>query len=615
MTIPYKYTETGSRYILGYNGFSTEYLNNKAYEYRYRTNRVYGDVLTLPYHINDVSVSPNEVINSDIINNKLSLLYKNYVYLLTQCSISKIDGLEDYRGSSHFPTSLYTSPQSGIYKTKYTPQPVDSLLDQGVRSIALCPNITPGVNSLVVATGNKLMLCKFQPTHQENACHNISMISTSGSEILVDSENDLEFKSIKKIVTNNKGGLYTLDTGRNIIYKHNIRGLTRGDRILNSKQTAGRMLDVMVGKSGDLNSKVQFSNPIDMTHHRSRLYVLDGGSRNYRIKVYDDQINWLNTYNISLDFIEHTPISISCNTDSMYILTESGQLIQYDIGEMDQGYFAPIRSIKLSIVDVDYNLIERYVEIKFSTINDNVAYVVTNKSVYKMMVDKLNRPVGHVDWVKHNITTTNVSPICIDMIERHDRVGLDVIVVADVNITMPNRSRETLVLHFTDGDNLMHMLNSGYESNIIKYENITINSEEYVSPFVYNKAISKMLHNLNMLYDNTIYIVSDEITSTGEYKYPGVRYVSEDEIKKLRIQDTLKDTMFIGVNELVCSATLNRCFSDIIQKQYAALNLIRDRKNGVEFYYKSINRLKRLPVKVIESYLTSGYRYRIQKIE
>ena len=68
---------------------------------------------------------------------------------------------------------------------------------------------------------------------------------------------------------------------------------------------------------------------------------------------------------------------------------------------------------------------------------------------------------------------------------------------------------------------------------------------------MYNKTISKMLHNLNMLYDSTIYIVSDEITGTGEYKYPGVRYVSEDEIKNLRIQDTLKDTMYIGVNELV----------------------------------------------------------------
>ena len=615
MTIPYKYTETGELYILGYNGFETEYLNQKAYEYGYRTNRTYGDTLKLPYDIDDVKVLPNEIINSDTINSKLELLYKNYVYALTQCSIGKIDGLEDFRGSTHFPSSLYDAPISGLYKTEYTPQTTDSLLDRGVRSIALCPNITPGVDSLVVATGNRLLLCKFEPVHQENSCHNISMISTSASEILVDSENDLEFKSIKKIVTNRKGGLYTLDTGRNIIYKHNIRGLTRGDRILNSKQTAGRMLDVMVGKSGDLNSKVQFANPIDMTHHRDRLYVLDGGSRNYRIKVYDDQINWLNTYNISLDFIKYTPVSMSCNTDSLYILTDSGQLVQYDISEMDRGYFSPVRSTKLSIIDVDYNLTEKYIEIKFSTTNDNILYVVTNKSVYKMMVDKLGRPVGHVDWVKHNITTTDVSPICIDIIERQDTVGLNVLVMADVKINVPGRDHETLALHFTDGDNLMHMLNPGYETNIIKYENITINSEEYVSPFVYNKTISKMLHNLNMLYDSTIYIVSDEITGTGEYKYPGVRYVSEDEIKNLRIQDTLKDTMYIGVNELVSSSTLNRCFSDIISKQSAALHLIRDRKNNSEFYYKSINRLKRLPVKVVESYLQTGYRYRIQKIE
>jgi hypothetical protein len=613
--ITYKQTETGQRYILGYNAFNTDYLNSLAYQYGYRSNRVYGDVMDLPYNYDNIKILPNELINSDTINTKIELLYKNYVYILTKCSIGKIDGLESFKGSSYLPYSIYNTPHTGDLRMDYKPQLTDTLLDQGIRSMAMCPNSDEGVDSMILATANRLMLCRFTGHTGNNQSHTISMISTSGSEMLVDSENDLEFKSIKKIVTNNKGGLFTLDTGRDIIYKHNIRGLTRGDRILNHKETAGRMLDVMVGKSGDIDSKIQFSNPIDIEYHRDRLYVLDGGSRNYRIKVYDDQINWLDTYNISLDFLSHSPISIAGNTDSIFILTDSGTVIQYNIDSLNSGNLEAVKSSAVSIIDTDYNTEEKYIEIKFSPINDNTCYIVTNKSVYKLMVDKIDKLVGKVDWSKHSIATSDLSPICIGMFPQYNAIGINAVVVADAKIPNQNRTHETLLLHFTDSDNMMNMMNDQYESNIIKYDNITIKPEEYVSPFVYNKMIAKLLHNLNVIYNHIVYIISNEISSAGSFNYPGIRYVSEEELNEFRLNDTLENTLYIGVNELVSSATINRCLRDIIDKQVSTMLLIRDRNNLPEFYYNSVNKLKRLPVPVVESYLASGYRYRIQKIE
>jgi hypothetical protein len=613
--IIYKQTSTGEKYIVGFNAFRTDYLNKLAADYNYRSNRVYGESLELPYDESMLKIGPNALINSETVNEKLHLLYKNYIYILSKSSIGKIDAFADYRGSSHFPPNIYDAPHQGAYKTEYVPQSTDSILDAGVRSVVMTGNNDPDYDSMVVALPNRLLLCKFRTLESQQSCHSISVISTSGSEMLVDSENDLEFKSIKKVVTNNKGALFTLDTGRSIIYRHNIRGLTRGDRILNAKETTGRMLDVMVGRAGDINSKIQFANPIDITYHRNRLYVLDGGSRNFRIKVYDDQINWLDTYNISLDYTKHSPISIAGNTDSIFILTEEGVVIQYSIDDLHEGRLAPIGEQRVNIIDTDYNLVEKYIEIKFSTINDNTCYIVTNRSVYKLMVDKLDRLVGQVDWVKHRITSMNVTPICMDFIERRDEIGLNVIVASDVILNDPNRTHETLLLHFTDNDNMLNMMSDGYETNLITYDNITIKPEEYVSPLVYNKAISKLLHNLNIIYNSIVYIVSNEITPTGSSKYPGIRYISEDELSTFRIHDALKQTKYIGVNELVSSATINRCLQDIVSKQNTVLHLIRDRNNTLDFYYGSVNRLKRLPVPVVESYLASGYRYRIQKIE
>lgn len=615
MTTQYKYTETGRRYILGYNSFKTDYINSLAHKYGYRSNRVYGDQLNLPHDYESIKFKPNEIINYEAVNKKIELIYKNYIYILTKCSIGKTDGLQEFRGTSYINISSYDNTTTGAYKAAYTTQPQDSILDNDVRSVELTDNIMPGSYSLIVATKNRLLLTKFTPVSGEKQSHYITMISTPESEHLVDSENDLEFKSIKKIVSNHKGALFTLDTGRNIIYRHNIKGLTRGDRILNSKQTTGRMLDVMVGVPGDINSKIQFVNPVDIHYYDNRLYVLDGEASNYRVKVYDDQINWLETYNISLDFVTNTPVSIACNQGHLYILTTQGQLMSYNISQLQQGILIPVMNENVNIIDTDYNKVEKYIEIKFSKTNDNICYIITNRSVYKKMVDNITTVVGYVDWKKHQITTTVVHPIGLAMIEQYNHVGNEVVLLADTILTGHSRAKETLLYHFKDSDNLMYMLNEQYEENIIKLEDCYIKPGEYVSSFVYNKIITKMLYNINLVYDNISYVASAELTETGSLKYPGVRYVSELEVSKYRVGTSIDETNYIGVNELVSTGTLNRFVLDITTRQTNILDLIRTRTNSPEFYHGSYNILKRNPVPAVESYLSTDFLYRTIKIE
>jgi len=609
---PYKFTTSGEKFIPGFNAFKTEYINNLAYTYQYRSSRVYSDIMTLPYNYNDVRINTNQAIDSEAINSKIASLYKNYIYLLTKCSIGKTDGLDEFRGSTSLPASAYDHPILGLYTTAYTPTTEYNVFDAGIRSTAFLPNISTGVDSLVIATPNRLILCKFKSLEEEGTCHQLTVVSTSASESLVDSENDLEFKSISKVVSNDKGSIFTLDTGRSIIYKHNVKGLTRDDRILKAKETTGRMLDVMMGTTGDISSKIQFYNPIDISYHNDRLYVLDGGDRNYRIKVYDDQLNWSDTYNISLDFIQHNPISIAGDNGKIYVLTQQGIMLIYSISELQSGVLIPLEVVDVDLIDTDYNTVEKYIEVKFSSVNDNICYIVTNRSVYKKMVDKLSLTVGHVDWEKHNICTGSVEPICATITEQHTGVGNIVVLFAKVNT--PTGS-EIQLLHFTDQDYMMDMLDAQYEGNVISVEDCMIKPEEYVSSFVYNKAISKLLFNINLIYNSIIFVASSEITETGTRKYPGIRYVGEYEVAESRILDDTISSNYIGVNELVSASTLNRCLHDVVSKQEQVLNLIRDRTNRDEFYNGSVNILKNSPVPVVESFLSSGYMYRLQKIE
>lgn len=616
MNVPYKYTAQGVKYIPDYTSFSREYLNELAYSLNLKSNRVFGTELQLPYTKSDVEVKFNEQINSLKINSIVEKLYTNYVYILTQCKIYNTDSLPEFRGSSSIPSSIYNAPYiEGQYKTSYTPVTGDTLLQNGVKTLLLTNHRTPGVYSMVIATNNRLILGKFQQIKAKGKAHQITIISNSESERLVDSENDMLFKSIKKVVTDGKGYIYTLDTGRTIIYKHNIRGLTNDDNILLTKETKGRMLEIMVGTKGSVSSKTRFNNPMDMIYYKNNIYVLDNDVRNYQVKVYDEQLNWVSTFNLSLDFVVDDPINIVANNDLLYILTEQGRVYIYDIPGLYIGNWYPVKVVDLKIIDTDYNKVERYVELNFSTINSNVCYVLTNKNIYKKVVDQLELTAGTVEWSKRQICTGKCVPETMTIVSDNTELKDVALVVANVDIdNHPHKNSERNILHFTDPDKPLELIDFGYEQDILTLEDCKVAPEEYVSSFVYNKLVAKMLYNINLIYNNLLYVPTSEINSSGERLYTGTRYIPDVEVSEYRLDRDAVVVSQIGINELVSSAVINRCMSLIITAQHKVLDLIKTKVNPPEFYKNRVNVLKSSPVPVVESHLETGYTYRIQKL-
>lgn len=615
--ITYTYLPNGYRYIPGYNDFKSEYLNEYAYKHKLPSNRVFESKLKLPYTGNELKVKFNEYVDYSTINSLIDKLYTNFVYVLSQCKTYHIDGIYNYRGSSAFVLESYEQTVVGKYKTDYTHLAQPNMFNElDVRSMVLTDHRNTGMYSLILATKDRLILNKFEPIHLPGQSHKITTVSTSASEMFIDSDNDLKFKEIKKIVTNDKGYLFTLDTGRNIIYKHNIRGLTNDDDILLRKQTTGRLLDTMMGTNGDIDSKIQFNNPIDMIYNSGLLYVLDKDVRNYQIKVYDDQLNWVASYNISLDFVRNNPKSFAANDGYLYILTDEGLCYIYSINELATGNLQADRQVNMNIVDKDYNKTEKYLGLQFSHTNTNVCYVVTNRSIYKKTIDQLDLTAGKIDWAKHSIAHGDVNPI-LSTSMASNTLPEDLVIVYGASYSTQNatgqRLRDNILLYFRDKDPQLELLAEDWEQYVLKLEDIHIKPNEYVSAFVYNKMVVKLLNNINIIYNSIVSVPTAETNDIGQSIYRGIRYVSANEVNNYRLTSEKINSNNIGVNEMVSSAVYNRCLSTIIESLNSVLELIATRANTKEFYRNRTNILKKHPVPVVESYLPTGYRYRIQK--
>ena len=612
----YRYTESGQRYIPGFTSFATDYLNEITYKYDIKTNRLYDEPHSLPIGQNSIKMQINEVVTSESINDKIEQLYQNYLYILTRTKIAKADAITEYRGPVGLTDQIYTQPVTGAYRTEYQQmlQHVvtgNNILDD-VTSITLTEHIQYGVDSLIVTTPKTIKLFKFKQLIQDGVNCVVKVISDQETENLVDSNSDLTFVNVVDCVMSSKGHGYVLDAGSNIIYKYNMRGLTVDDRVLLNKQTTGRLLLGKLGGVGSTSDKIRFETPMCLYYAHDQLYVLDRNSNSsqYWVKLYDSQLNWIDSFNLSLSFTRDTPIKIVVDGNKqLYILTDTGKLYQFSVQQLLAGNYAPYTIHDLNIVDRDLNPDEQYVDIVLSTINTNLAYIVTDKSIYKKYMDKLSSNIGRIDWNRLNIGSGNVTPSMFAINDHHAKLG-DVMLILGTDIS--SSGRHQLLYNCNDEENIISMLDDVYETRLFKLQDVYIKPGEYISAFVYNKALSKMYYNLRSVIDNIKFIASVEIDSHGNSLYPGVRYISREETSKYDINPTTQD--YIGVNELVCTGTINRSLLRVYKKQQDIMEMLQDRSNSEAFFNTTTMHLKRTPVPYIEHKLPTQATHRIQKL-
>lgn len=581
---------TTTHYIPGQTSYTRDELNLYAARYNISNDRVYGDDLQLKYDVNDIVIPTNSIITSDIINNVANKLFENYMHILSRCKVAKTDAFSSYRGFFELTEDNTMQPNTGYYSTDPINSITNNMLDGNVTTIDLINTIQPGVYGMVISTRKSIQLYNFVPSYKPYMNGVIVPVSQQQGEAQVETNNQLEFDNIQKVILDNRDYMYVYDSGRYVLYKYNIKGLTRQDKVLLEQETRGRQLVEVFGGRGSVSTPTQFNNVIDLTLDEltNQIYVLDRGDDQFYIKMYDDQLNWLDSYNISIDFRNDTPLKIKIHKDRLYILTETGSLFEYKLSELQSGIHDATNVIDLDVVDFDFVDDEYYMDIVFSSTSGNMCYVHTNKTVYKKYLTRMDKIVATIAWSKHDILGGYVQPTSM-MLHNRANTTDDIMLITGVA-----SDGETRLMHFIDAENVQEMLARNYEDQIYILDDITIDPNETVSSFVYNKFIYKFMYNNLAVLNNLKYIATIELGFEGNFIYPGIRYISQQEINN--IITNRNDNVYIGVNELVTTGVLNRVLRDIVIDQKLLLDALVDRRNKQEFYDSTVLVMKKTPV-------------------
>ena len=121
-----------------------------------------------------------------------------------------------------------------------------------------------------------------------------------------------------------------------------------------------------------------------------------------------------------------------------------------------------------------------------------------------------------------------------------------------------------------------------------------------------------MYYNLQLINTNLQLIASAEVNDLGEMLYPGVRYISREEVDRFNTEPGVQHT--IGINEMLTGATINRSLQQVYNTQLKTLEMLQDRLNIFDFFENTTLRLRRFPVKYMDQTLPSDVSYRITKL-
>ena len=590
-----------TNYIPGYTSYERQDLNVAAAKYSISNDRVYDDELQLIYNEKDIAIPTNSIITSDLLNSIAEKLFENYMYMLSRCKLAKTDAFDTYRG--HFELSEDTKTQvvTGAYSTEPITNIQNNMLSDDTSTIDLINTTQPGVYGMVVASKTSIQLYDFIPSYKPYQNGLVVPVSQQQGETLVENNNQLEFSNIQKVLLDDNESMYVYDSDRYVLYKYNIKGLTKKDVVYLDLETKGRQLMEIFGGQGTVNTPTQFSDVIDLAYDKShdQIYVLDRGDTQYYVKLYDNQLNWLDSFNVSLDFRNNTPMRIKVFQNTLYILTTTGILYQYNVDELKLGRYDSNTRVDLDVIDFDFVTDEYYVDIVFSDTSGNLCYVHTNKTIYKKYLTRLDRVVANISWRKHNILSGNAKPKSIVL---HNRAGTtdDIMLIVAEAIDGENR-----LLHFRDTESLQELLARNYEDQIFILSDITIKPNETVSSFVYNKYVFKFLYNNLTILNNLKYVPTVELDVEGDFLYPGIRYISQQDINS--IIKTRDNSIYVGVNELITTGVLNRVLRDIVKDQRTTLTAIVDRKNTKDFFDRTVLELSKTPVPHVKHIISTQY--------
>ena len=540
----------------------------------FEIDRYMGDVLTLPFTFDDLKIKSNELVKADNINAVFAKLYHNFLYINSQTKVADNNFPKNYRGfvaSTDTPGRVdlgwfpSVSANSDIKTQLDNKAATATMLSGVVAGDFVMPEYSPTEYFGVVALSSSIV--GFKSSIDDTT------VTVKLDETTVEDTADMTFQDIKAVKFNSENRLYVIDG--TLVYKFDIDPVLTSNRAISS---LGRFLiQTIGGKSNDIYDKERFNIPVDIAvGNNDNVYILDQGD--YGFKYYDNNLNWMKTvackniFTTELSGGSAVAIDIDRTTDYVYILSDNGIILEYD----DSFIFK--KSVKIGDPIVSG---ETFRNITFSNKTSNVVYLQSTHSVYKKYITKLKNSIGSFRMSDNNIANETFTFCSIPRATDHT---YDYVYIGGDSTHAGITTTVSKIYKFNEEVSFKTVIIDSYKSNLLPLSSINITGSEYVTDLTFNKAINKFMFNQLQMRDSFKCLFTAQYDSIGRVQLTGINYLMESDYNLFSFEIT--SDFYIGLNEPVFAANINRCFQKIYDFQLDLLKMCEEKISN-KFPYSS----------------------------
>ena len=509
-------------------------------------DRYLGSTLSLPYSSFDsIKIQPNETVTNFNINNIISKLYDNYLYLYKSAHVASniipltsIAAIGNYNGKFNW--------FRGLSSTQFNAISSLGLNIDLSNVLAIKYNHDLDQYVLATTTGTDIIILNSNST--------FTSITTALSTSTVFQGSNVNWQKIQDITFSDSddNAMYVLDLQANSISLYDASGFLTNDNLLQNIL----VYENSIGGFGTFDDNTKFNAPISIDYLNSEVFVLDAG--NGCIKKYDKNLNWKLTYRLFKDFLSAGPVQITHdNYGNNYVLNNNWTVYKYsnDFNTKETLDFSALSAAGDSVIKVI-----------FSQSDSNVFYFVTKNNVYKKLVDAPYDTVGKYLLNRFGYSSNERFSTFATISSVNNGINYD------YNFTFSKSGSAGKISLFQDNLNVVSVLTNGV-FDIYPLSGININKEEYLQNWVINKAIAKLLMNHVRLRENiTSKFLYDQTTIAGDTLLAGTRYLLPAELDTITFNQDV--TNFIGVNEIFQNNIINRPFEKIFNIQQNLLTAL-----------------------------------------
>ena len=522
---------------------------------------------TLPYTIDDIKISHNDYLVSNVYNDTIDKLYKNWLFLIANAEIF----------TKTSPTTALTADGASYIEFD------NSLTVTNLSSNNVSADSTPTLSSTdeihIIKSPNEEKDLVFLYGNENSLVFKIDTEFTGSSATMLLSGNEAEFNKSFQFsnvvsVDNYEDFLFILDKGSSTLYKYDISGLLYKDPAiertgLNDTTHPGRFLVKTIGGKGKTNRKNKLTKPSSVKIYNKEVYVLDNG--NYSIKVYDTNFNFIRDIVDKDLFIKNNgdvPVSITVDRESdisttgkIFVLSKHGSITTFTVDFKNKEVYNSFGTFSNEF-DLNYKEQKNFKKIITSKSNNNILYVITNKQIIKFYKTNLSKPIAFFDIP---VNTTNV--------EKINSLGIESVSGVD-NLFLQTSlsSGETKFSLYKDSSDNKKLYHENLLTNFYSLSDIEVKPQEIVNSITFNKTTEKLVYNHSSLFENLNKKVYGRYSNTKTALISAVVESTFD----LPSTFNITDDFYIGLNEPLLTDIINRPLIKLYNQQESLFNLIKE---------------------------------------